>query len=170
MAWRRFLKDEDDIVPWTGPILSRHARERCKQRHINPLHVGTDPTTRVCEHRKVVKTVWKEPPTELVDGIRQTRRDFHGPVRSGAQDLREKNRAKTIPKQVLPLLVHQALPSPGLRPGEVTRMGQLPHLEYKKAQRLKEKKDLRRARNKEKIDLRRARKKENRDRRRTRKK
>lgn len=102
-----------DPVPWKGPILTKHARKRCAQRHINPLHIGLDPSiTARLTHGNVVATVYKTPPTEFVRarganeiehgvrGHRRTRRDYRGPVVNGAEHIRRTHRPRLIPKDV----------------------------------------------------------------------
>ena len=110
-----------DPVPMKGPILSKHARERCKQRHINPLHIGVNPSTnarfgrRTHRGRSVVATVYKNPPTEFVRvpkqyradenievvlGRRQTRKGYSGPVISGEDYMRRTHRAVCVPRDV----------------------------------------------------------------------
>ena len=103
-----------DPVPWKGPILTKQARKRCSQRHINPLHVGVDSsiTVRFGTHGKVVATVYKNPPTEFIracgangieDGVRghrRTRRDYRGRVVDGVEHIRRTHRPRRIPKNV----------------------------------------------------------------------
>jgi len=94
-----------DPVPWKGPILTKHARKRCTQRHINPLHIGVDSsiTVRFGTRGKVVATVYKNPPTEFVracGGHRRTRRDYRGHVVDGVEHIRRTHRPQRIPKDV----------------------------------------------------------------------
>lgn len=112
-----------DPIPFQGPILTKHARERCKQRHINPLHIGLNPSTnaqfgsRTSGDQLVVATVYKNPPTEFVRktrqrrthhttedkilGHRRTRRDYGGHVIDGEEHMRKTHRAVCVPKDVL---------------------------------------------------------------------
>ena len=112
-----------DPIPWRGPIFTKHARERCKQRHINPLHVGVHSSTNVKFGSRprgdhlVVTTVYKKPPTEFVRvnsrsrskyttegnilGQRRIRRDYGGHVVDGEEYMRRTHRAVCVPKDVL---------------------------------------------------------------------
>ena len=119
MSRKAFLNDLlFDPVPLQGPILTKHARERCKQRHINPLHVGVNSSTNaryVRRGRSVVATVYKNPPTEFVRtsnpnrvdetiettlGRRRTRKNYRGPVISGEDYMRRTHRAIRVPRDV----------------------------------------------------------------------
>lgn len=71
-----------DVTPWTGPILTKHARKRCTQRHINPLHVGVDSSTNAILSKNVVVTVYKKTTSAAIDGeefMRKTNRPHHVP-------------------------------------------------------------------------------------------
>ena len=71
-----------DVTPWTGPVLTKHARKRCTQRHINPLHVGVDSSTKAIVSNNVVLTVYKRTTAAVIDGaehIRRTNRPHHVP-------------------------------------------------------------------------------------------
>lgn len=122
MSRKAYLNDSFfDPVPMKGPILTKHARERCKQRHVNPLHIGVNPSTnarfsrRTRRNRSVVATVYKNPPTEFVRvpkqyrvdeniegvlGRRQTRKNYKGPVLSGEDHMRRSHRAVCVPRDV----------------------------------------------------------------------
>jgi len=122
MSRKAYLNDSFfDPVPMKGPILTKHARERCKQRHINPLHIGVNPSTnarfrrRTRRDRSVVATVYKNPPTEFVrtlkqyrvdetieitQGRRQTCKNYKGPVISGEDYMRRAHRAVRVPMDV----------------------------------------------------------------------
>ena len=122
MSRKAYLNDSFfDPVPMKGPILTKHARERCKQRHINPLHIGVNPSTnarfsrRTRRNRSVVATVYKNPPTEFVRvpkqyrvdeniestlGRRQTCKNYKGPVISGEEYMRRAHRAVRVPMDV----------------------------------------------------------------------
>ncbi len=109
-----------DPIPWKGPLLTKHARLRCTQRHINPLHIGIDSSTNVrfVTRGKVVATVYKKPPTEFVRackpyrangihtiendvlGHRLMRRDYRGHVVDGVEHIRKTHRPQRIPKDV----------------------------------------------------------------------
>jgi len=71
-----------DVTPWTGPVLTKHARKRCTQRHINPLHVGVDSSTKAILSENVVLTVYKKTTGAVIDGeeyMRKTNRPHHVP-------------------------------------------------------------------------------------------
>ena len=100
-----------DVTPWTGPVLTKHARKRCTQRHINPLHVGVDSSTKAIVSNNVVLTVYKRTHREYrakgehsieqgLQGHRRTRSDYWGPVIDGEQYMRKTNKPHNVPEDV----------------------------------------------------------------------
>ena len=67
--------------------LSRHARRRCKERHINPFHVES---AHAIIRNRVVITAWQKEPNEF--GTRSSK---------GEDYIRRKHKAVAVPKDVL---------------------------------------------------------------------
>ena len=80
-------QDDFSLCDGNEPPLTRHARRRCKERHINPLRVA-EAHAIVCN--SVVVTAWQKEPDNF--GIRSVK---------GVEYLRKTHTAVRVPKDVL---------------------------------------------------------------------
>ena len=84
------LWGQGDFVLCDAPILTKHAKRRCDERHIKRIHVMGDRAHAIVKDGNVVVTVWQKPPDGY--GVRSSK---------GIEYMRKTHKAVQIPKEVL---------------------------------------------------------------------
>ena len=83
------LWGQGDFVLCDAPKLTKHAKRRCDERNIKPIHVLGERAHAIVKNGAVV-TVWQKPPENY--GVRSSK---------GIEHMRKTHKAVKIPKEVL---------------------------------------------------------------------